>query len=177
MRRIPKATESFIRPGLYTKKTSGKGVGVFCKVPLYPGELIGIMAGGKIWTREEVRARVRTWGDYFHQVSKGFHWGPKHRNDVDILDRLNHSCDPNVVIFGEMSFYTRERIGVGEELVWDYATTESDPEYGFRCRCGSKLCRRVMNGNDWKLPELQTRYAGHFAPYLEKKIQEQRRAA
>ena len=28
-----------------------------------------------------------------------------------------------------------------------------------------------MTGDDWKLPELQTRYAGHFSPYIQRRIE------
>jgi hypothetical protein len=169
VQRIP---ESYIWPELYEKKTLGKGVGVFARKSLMKGRLLGIAAGGKIWTSREVHRRIKSWGDYFHQVDDSFHWGPKCKGDIDLLDRFNHSCAPNIAIIGNMCFYALRNIGPGEELVWDYATTESDPHYGFICRCGTPLCRRRMLGNDWKLPELQERYAGHFAPYLQKKIQE-----
>ncbi len=33
------------------------------------------------------------------------------------------------------------------------------------------LCRTVIRGNDWRRPELQLRYAGHFATFLEARIQ------
>jgi hypothetical protein len=40
----------------------------------------------------------------------------------------------------------------------------------FECLCGSVECRGVVTGRDWQLPELQTRYAGWFSPYLAKKF-------
>ena len=33
-------------------------------------------------------------------------------------------------------------------------------------------CRHHVTGDDWQLPELQTRYAGHFSPYIQRRIDE-----
>jgi hypothetical protein len=32
------------------------------------------------------------------------------------------------------------------------------------------LCRGRVTGEDWRNPELWERYAGHFSPYLERRI-------
>ncbi|WP_267900285.1 hypothetical protein [Kribbella turkmenica] len=35
--------------------------------------------------------------------------------------------------------------------------------------CGSALCCGVVTGEDWKRPELQARYGGHWIPALLRK--------
>jgi hypothetical protein len=40
----------------------------------------------------------------------------------------------------------------------------------FECHCGTDHCRKMITGNDWKLPELQRRYKGFFSPYLQRRI-------
>ena len=64
----------------------------------------------------------------------------------------------------------RRDIAAGEELTLDYALFSSAPEWRMECHCGSALCRRVVTGNDWRLPELQERYAGHFSPFINVRI-------
>jgi hypothetical protein len=34
-----------------------------------------------------------------------------------------------------------------------------------------RLCRGRVTGDDWKLPELQQRYRGHFTVHIEQLIQ------
>jgi hypothetical protein len=59
---------------------------------------------------------------------------------------------------------TRREISAGDELTIDYATMITDPGWQMACRCGAASCRGTIRGDDWKLPALRTRYAGHFAP-------------
>ncbi|CAF1498275.1 unnamed protein product, partial [Adineta steineri] len=46
----------------------------------------------------------------------------------------------------------------------DYVMTDT-------CRCGTPLCRRRITGEDWMLREIQLRYAGHFSPFINQKIE------
>src|SRR5438045_2910448 len=57
-----------------------------------------------------------------------------------------------------------------EELTLDYALFSVAPEWRMECHCGSSLCRGVVTGNDWRLLELQERYAGHFSPFINARI-------
>jgi hypothetical protein len=62
-------------------------------------------------------------------------------------------------------------IAIGEELTYDYATSDASDYDEFECACGSDNCRVRITGNDWKLPDLQTRYQKIFSPYVQRKIQ------
>ena len=44
------------------------------------------------------------------------------------------------------------------------------PDWRMPCSCGSGLCRRTVTGDDWRRPELQNLYAGHFAYPIERRI-------
>jgi hypothetical protein len=48
--------------------------------------------------------------------------------------------------------------------------TDSHPDLGFRCECGSEICRHQVTGEDWRLPDLRQRYQGYFSPYLQRRI-------
>jgi uncharacterized protein len=64
----------------------------------------------------------------------------------------------------------RREIGAAEEITVDYALHSDDPEWEMECACGSPLCRHLVRGDDWTRPDLQERYAGHFMPYLNRRI-------
>jgi SET domain-containing protein len=84
----------------------------------------------------------------------------------DPVIRGNHSCDPNLWMEDAVSESARHDIAPGEELTVDYALHSDDPSWQMACACGSALCRRVITGGDWRRPDLQKRYAGHFSPHL-----------
>jgi hypothetical protein len=75
---------------------------------------------------------------------------------------LNHSCDPSVWWSGDV-LVTRRAVAVGEELTGDYSTANAHPSFLLVCHCESYRCRQMVTGDDWRIPELQRRYAGHFA--------------
>jgi hypothetical protein len=86
---------------------------------------------------------------------------------VVVTGSLNHSCDPNSWFDGD-TLVTRRAIGAGEELTYDYATGDTDVI--LYCHCETYRCRQVVEGTDWQIPQLQQRYAGHFAPDVQKLI-------
>jgi hypothetical protein len=60
----------------------------------------------------------------------------------------------------------RRYIGAGQEQTNDYATTTAEAGFLMRCSCASPPCRHVVTGDDWRRPELQARYGGHWVPAL-----------
>lgn len=61
---------------------------------------------------------------------------------------LNHSCDPNCGISGLTKLVAIRDIAKGEELTWDYSTTE-DADWTWGCRCTSTNCRGTIG--PWSL--------------------------
>jgi hypothetical protein len=86
---------------------------------------------------------------------------------------LNHSCNPNVGMRGEVTFVATRNIRAGEELTHDWAMTDYD-DYSVECTCGAPDCRKTLTGKDWQRLDLQKRYAGYFSAYLARKIGLQR---
>lgn len=80
------------------------------------------------------------------------------------LHTLNHSCEPNLWWTDAHTLSARRDIAAGEELTCDYSTCLTDPEFLLRCHCGSSRCRQMVTGDDWRIPELQVAYAGHWGP-------------
>ena len=86
---------------------------------------------------------------------------------------VNHACDPNLGWTGESLVALRD-IAVGEEVVVDYALSVSDPAWFLRCHCPSYRCRQMVEGSDWRIPQLQQRYAGRWAPAVQALIDAER---
>jgi hypothetical protein len=83
--------------------------------------------------------------------------------DVDAA-ALNHSCDPTLAWDATGTRLVAFRaVAAGEELTLDYATSTTDPSLLLRCHCETYRCRQMVTGDDWRIPEVQRRYAGHLA--------------
>ncbi|MCI0451684.1 MAG: SET domain-containing protein-lysine N-methyltransferase [Candidatus Latescibacteria bacterium] len=161
--------------------------------PKLEGRLIDSKGGRGVFAREKVRAKevLVVWGgevvtgEMLHDMSDD-----KRRVSIQIeedlylvtanegpADWVNHSCDPNSGLVGQVVLVALRDIRVGEEISFDYATSDGSPYDEFECHCGTKTCRHHVTGADWKLPELQARYATHFSPYIQKRIDAERRRA
>ncbi|QIG45065.1 hypothetical protein G5V58_21915 [Nocardioides anomalus] len=82
---------------------------------------------------------------------------------------VNHACDPNLGWAGDALVALRD-VAAGEELVVDYAMSTADPDWFLRCHCPSYRCRQMVEGTDWRIPQLQARYAGHWAPEVQRLV-------
>jgi hypothetical protein len=61
-------------------------------------------------------------------------------------------------------------IAAGEELTIDYAMFLADPGFAMTCRCQTAACRGAVTGTDWMRADLQERYQGWFAWWVQRKI-------
>lgn len=78
---------------------------------------------------------------------------------------LNHACDPNAGIAGRTLVALRN-IEAGDQLTFDYTTTEADMAEPFDCRCGSGSCIGRVRGFAHLSDELKRQRAGRVAPHL-----------
>ena len=85
-------------------------------------------------------------------------------------DMLNHACEPNCGLVGSQVLVAMRDIEPGEELSFDYAMCDASDYDEFQCLCELATCRGIVTGSDWRKPELQEKYAGHFSPYLNRRI-------
>jgi len=82
----------------------------------------------------------------------------------------NHGCEPNLWWTDEYTLSARRDIAAGEELTHDYSTSIADPQFLLRCHCESYRCRQMVTGEDWRIPQLQRIYAGHWRPTVQQLI-------
>jgi hypothetical protein len=83
------------------------------------------------------------------------------------LSKINHSCDPNLGIKGSIFFYAMKNIKAGEELTFDYSTSEEEINWKMKCKCGSKKCR----GNMTSIQLLPKNIYDDYLPYIPKYFQ------
>jgi uncharacterized protein len=158
---------TWYNPHLALRQSPIHGQGLFATEPIQPGEVVMIW-GGDLYTKAELQI-VKFEGAWsFSMIEEGlFLFAPQNGWDYYV----NHSCDPNLWMADEVTVVARRAIQPGDEICGDYAVWESDPAYTVApCGCGTTLCRGRYTGDDWKRPELQARYQGHFLPYLNRRI-------
>jgi hypothetical protein len=91
-------------------------------------------------------------------------------------ENLNHSCDANSWLAGEVNLVAKVDIQAGEEITLDQGTWNFEEDGWYTvddetCSCGSVHCRSVLTVNDWKRSEVRERYKGHFHPLIQKRIE------
>jgi hypothetical protein len=99
--------------------------------------------------------------------------GPGEGGRVDLLGTgfPNHCCDPNLGWVDDHSLATMVDVPAGGELVADYAMSTVEPGWFLRCHCPSYRCRQMVEGTDWRIPQLQRRYAGWWSPAVRRLVE------
>lgn len=83
---------------------------------------------------------------------------------------MNHSCDPNTWWADDETMIARRDIQPGEEITYDYATTEITIPFEMTCRCGSPQCRGIVTHLDYRDPAWQAQYEGHLPTHTQQAI-------
>jgi hypothetical protein len=78
---------------------------------------------------------------------------------------LNHCCEPNASVLGR-TLVARRAIAAGEEITFDYTTTEAAMAEPFRCGCGAARCLGEVRGFLALTPDEQRARTGFVAPHL-----------
>jgi hypothetical protein len=140
---------------------------MFAREHIFCGEVVFIK-GGHLLRKDELYASTVI--NSYHPLGDDYYLGAidsEEENDIKLW--INHSCDPNCGLKGEITFVAMRNISKREELCIDYAFLDNE-EYSFDCKCSSKNCRKIITGYDWMLEDIQERYSDYFALYLKEKI-------
>jgi hypothetical protein len=134
------------------------------------GELVAVW-GGVILPLDRALALSPREMTQCLQIEDGFVlWTAEHRQTE--ADWINHSCDPNCGMAGQISLVAMRDIAAGEEICFDYAMSSSCQMDTFDCACGSANCRGHVTAEDWRRQDLQHRYKGYFSSFLERRLTE-----
>jgi uncharacterized protein len=154
-------------PKVEKRLTEFAGWTLVAKEPLEKGHHI-LTWGGVILTTAQLDSIPEFARDRAIQIEDDLHLCSGMVDDL--ADCANHSCDANAGISGQISLVALRPIAAGEEICFDYGTSDGHPDFHMKCYCGAANCRGAVTGNDWKAPALQARYAGHFMPYIQRRI-------
>jgi uncharacterized protein len=160
---------SYLSPKTRVARSPIHGRGLFASKAVRKGEIVAIK-GGHVMDRKTLRRVRRHIAESYVQIDDGFYIGAMTSREVKGNKMfLNHSCEPNVGMRGQIAFVALRGIKAGEELTYDWAMEENSPARTL-CRCRARGCRKILTGRDWRNPRLQRRYRGYFSAYLQAKI-------
>lgn len=160
----PPGPDCWLHPAVEVRPSPVAGDGLFALTPLPAGTEVSRL-GGRLVTGVTLRRLLRDAGRYVDTITVA--------EDSHLVlppgrpnGKGNHGCDPNLWWSAPYTLAARRDIAAGEELTNDYATSTGEEGFAMPCRCGSPLCRGLVTGEDWSLPELQQRYGDHWVPAL-----------
>lgn len=153
-------------------------VGIFAVRNLSKGTIIGdatLLNEELFFTRDDYekidKESKNVIRDFCIPTPNGF-FAPKNINYLSIPWYINHSCGGNVGYDKKGNFVTIKNVKKGDELCYDYGLAVSYPGYRLDCECGSKNCRKVITGDDWKNVEYRKKNYRHMTPELREIIDE-----
>ncbi len=161
-----------LHPHIEVRGSDIEGRGLFATAPIKRGEVIWRREPEeRYYSQEEIDRftpeQKKNFYNYCYQVGQNLFYGTPDGKAGDDADYMNHSCDPNTWFEADGSMTARRDIDTGEEITYDYATSESRPDFVLMCRCGSALCRQTVRGDDLRRSaELRARYGDHLLPHV-----------
>lgn len=167
MNKIP---THYLSPKLEVRPDPDKGeFGVFAREAAQAGEVL-VVWGGNIVTEERLAELPDVTQHHSVQIDEELYLATV--GDLEPADYVNHSCEPNLGLRGQITLVALRDIQPEEEVCFDYAMTDSTPYDEFECHCGLPTCRKTITGNDWQRPDLWAKYQGYFSPYLQRRIEQ-----
>lgn len=163
--------EPYLNPKVEVRPSPIHGQGMFASEPIEMGDIIVVWSDGVTDEKGARSAKAEgkgtmQWDDDVFSVEMS-----PEESDPDMY-KMNHSCEPNCWMTELFVMVAMQDIAKDEEITTDYVAFVAEKDRPPRdCLCGSEKCRGQLKADDWKLPEIQERYRGHFTPLLEKWIQ------
>ncbi len=144
------------------KETKEKGKGVFALKNFKKGEFIFRSRKGKIIKSKDFPKLPPEEQEHINQIEKGVF---EVQRSPECF--INHSCDPNTIFKGK-SAYALKSIKKGEEITTDYRISALDEGWKMKCKCGSKNCIGIVEGDFFTLPPiLQKKYLSYAPKFIQ----------
>lgn len=156
----------YLSPKAAARLKTHREYGVYAVAPIQKGEMIA-MWGGEVVTQKTFETLPERLRRLSIQVEEALFLVALNEGPSDYV---NHSCEPNGGLSGQIELVALRDIAVGEEITFDYAMSDGSDYDEFECECGAPACRGTVRGTDWRNPALWEKYAGHFSPYLQRRI-------
>jgi hypothetical protein len=132
----------------------GDDRGLFAREPLAAGEPLVRFEGELVPTPSR----------FSLQVGMGLHLRGSPEQPEALL---NHACEPNARFdFSTLTLVALRELATGEEVTFNYLTSEWDIAVPFQCRCGAAGCFGLIRGYRHLSIEDQRRLTPLAAPFL-----------
>lgn len=145
-----------------------QGLGLWASAPIRAGEVVWWLDPDEpVYTLTEIEGwpadAQAEFAQFAFQSGEGVF---SYCRDVDRY--TNHSCDPNTWWSNDdgLAMVACRDIAAGEEITYDYATSDILVDYRMDCRCGAANCRRVVTNRDYLDPAWQRRYGAHLPRHV-----------
>jgi SET domain-containing protein len=156
----------YLAPVAEARLKTHREYGVYARAPIKKDEVVAVW-GGEVVPQETFNTLPDRLRRLSIQVEEGLFLVALNEGPADYV---NHSCDPNAGLFGQITLVAMRDIPAGDEITFDYAMSDVTDYDEFQCDCGTPNCRGMFRGSDWRRPELWERYAGYFSPYIQRRI-------
>jgi len=159
------------------KSSKLEGLGCFAKENIRKGEIICLIKCEKI-NFQELKKRYAN--------GKEKICNPLQMSEKEYLDLkkpyvyINHSCNPNAGIRKEGELFALKEIKKGQEITYDYSTTEwtyekfgKYREWAMECNCRTIKCRGTLGQFPTLSPKLKKQYykAGALQNFILRKLE------
>lgn len=146
------------RSDVSVRDTGPRGRGVFAGRHFAPGETV--LSARRATVAAERSIYTFQFGDDLHIEAH------------EPASLVNHACDANTGVrdnaFGAYDLVARRPIAAGEEITFDYETTEFGPMIMEACHCGGPTCRGTLRGFRYRADLIRTLYGEFIACYLKR---------
>ncbi len=160
---------SYLSPKARIGASRMSGKGIISYASFRKGELVAIW-GGHLMNQPMYDELLPHMQDYPVQVWTDFFLGPTAENEIEIVDHMNHSCNPTCVVMKNIFVVAKHDIPQGEELTFDYGTTDTSSSLYLECSCGSPNCRKVVTSNDWMKEEFLAANYEFLSDYIKRMV-------
>jgi SET domain-containing protein len=138
-------------------RQGSEGLGVFALAAIEVGEVLVCLR--HVFVDKPERHTIQL-DEHVHQAGTG-----------EMDDYFNHSCDPNAYLdFQRVQFVARKPIVAGEEISFNYLTSEWDMAAPFTCGCGTPACVGEIRGFLHLTPEQREVLVPWISPYLQRRL-------
>jgi hypothetical protein len=143
----------WLNPKAEVRSSNIHGTGVFAKKKILKGESVGVL-GGVIVHKNDIREYRSLMAQVGIQIDDNFFIVPTTREELEKCGVFNHSCEPNIGFSNSITLVAMRDIGLEEELVFDYAFSETFDD-DIICHCGAIKCRKKITANDRTNADIQ----------------------
>ena len=154
------------------------GIGTFAVAPIKKDEVVIVQGGDILPSSRFLQPGVEEIAEFAFQIEKDFCICPEKldKKNRDGIMFVNHSCEPNCGMRGQIVLVAMRDIPAGEQITFDYSMTDANAQKTWvtiDCLCGEPTCRKQITDQDWKRKDLQEKYHGYFSDYIQRMIDAQ----